>query len=62
MFYNKASDSNKKKQFLELGVTIIVMDQPDMKNLVVLFEILNGKMSVRGKLGHVVQAGVWCLP
>ena len=33
-----------------------------MKNLVVLLEILNGKMSVRGKLGHVVQAGVWCLP
>ena len=31
-----------------------------MKNLVVLLEILNGKMSVRGKLGHVVQAGVWC--
>ena len=26
MFYNKASDSNKKRQFLELGVTIIVMD------------------------------------
>ena len=33
-----------------------------MKNLVVLLEILNGKMSAREKLGHVVQAGVWCLP